>query len=56
MLNYHKAEEGKVWKHKATGSILSSELYLGKEDNKDNYEQVEEALETEEQYEEVTDN
>lgn len=41
MLNYHKADEGKVWKHKATGSILSGELYLGKEDNKDNYEQVE---------------
>ena len=42
MLNYHKADEGKVWKHKATGSLLSSELYLGKEDSKDNYEQVEE--------------
>ena len=42
MLNYHKADEGKVWKHKATGSLLSSELYLGKEDSNDNYEQVEE--------------
>lgn len=41
MLNYHKADEGKVWKHKATGELLSSELYLGKEDSKDNYEQVE---------------
>ena len=41
MLNYHKADEGKVWIHKATGSILSSELYLGNEDSKDNYEQVE---------------
>ena len=41
MLNYHKADEGKAWKHKATGEILSSELYLGKEDSKDNYEQVE---------------
>lgn len=44
MLNYHKADEGKVWKHKATGSILSGELYLGKEDSKDNYEQVGEVL------------
>ena len=44
MLNYHKADEGKVWKHIATDTILSSELYLGKEDSKDNYEQVEEVL------------
>ena len=44
MLNYHKAEEGKIWKHKATGEPLSSELYLGKEDFIENYEQVEETV------------
>ena len=44
MLNYHKAEEGKVWKHKSTGEPLSSELYLGKEDVIENYEPVKEVL------------
>lgn len=36
------AEEGKVWKHKVTGDILSNELYLGINDSIDNYEQVDE--------------
>ena len=35
------ADEGKVWKHKPTGVILSNELYLGINDSIDNYEQVE---------------
>ena len=44
MLNYYKAEEGKVWKHIPTETLLSSELYLGKEDVIENYEQVEETV------------
>lgn len=40
MLNYHKADEGKVWIHKLTGSILSDELYLGIQDSIDNYDQI----------------
>lgn len=39
------AEQGKVWKVKATGDILSSELYLGINDSIDNYEQVDEPKE-----------
>ena len=39
------AEEGKVWKVKATGDILSNELYLGINDSIDNYEQVDEPKE-----------
>ena len=35
------ADEGKVWKHKPTGVILSNELYLGINDFIGNYEQVE---------------
>ena len=34
------AEQGKVWKVKATGDILSNELYLGINDFIGNYEQV----------------
>lgn len=34
------AEEGKVWKSKLTGDILSNEIYLGINDSIDNYEQV----------------
>ena len=36
------AEQGKVFKHKITGDILSGELYLGINDSIDNYEQVDE--------------
>ena len=39
------ADEGKVWKHKVTGDILSNELYLGINDSIDNYEQVDEPKE-----------
>lgn len=39
------AEQGKVWKHKVTGDILSNELYLGINDSIDNYEQVDEPKE-----------
>lgn len=42
MLNYKKAEPGKVWKHKDTGAILSDEILLGIEDSIDNYEQIDE--------------
>ena len=38
------AEQGKVWKVKATGDILSNELYLGINDSIDNYEQIDEPL------------
>ena len=39
------ADAGKVWKVKATGDILSNELYLGINDSIDNYEQVDEPKE-----------
>lgn len=41
------AKEGKVFKNKLTGEILGFELYLGKEDNIDNYEQVDKPVEEE---------
>lgn len=44
-LRHYIAEEGKVWKHKVTGDILSNELYLGINDSIDNYEQVDEPKE-----------
>lgn len=40
MLNYHKAENGKVFKSKITNDILGYELYLAKSDTIDNYEQI----------------
>ena len=39
------ADEGKVWTVKATGDILSNELYLGINDFIGNYEQVDEPKE-----------
>ena len=39
------AKQGKVFKHKITGDILSNELYLGINDSIDNYEQVDEPKE-----------
>ena len=39
-LRHYITQEGKVWKHKITGDILSNELYLGINDSIDNYEQV----------------
>lgn len=39
------ADAGKVWKVKATGDILSNELYLGINDFIGNYEQVDEPKE-----------
>lgn len=38
------AEDGKVWKHKITGDILSEILYLGINDSIDNYEQIDKLL------------
>ena len=40
MDNHYIAEQGKVWKSKITGDILSEQLYLGKQDIISNYEQV----------------
>ena len=34
------AKEGKVFKNKLTGEMLGFELYLGKEDSIDNYEEI----------------
>lgn len=45
MNNHFIASEGKIWKSKITGDILSSELYLGKEDSIDNYEEIYKPLE-----------
>lgn len=39
-LRKYIAEEGKVWKSKLTGDILSNEIYLGVNDSIDNYEQI----------------
>lgn len=36
----YKAENGKVWKSKLDGAVLSNELILGKRDSLDNYEQI----------------
>lgn len=44
-LKKYLANTGKVWKVKATGDILSNELYLGINDSIDNYEQVDEPKE-----------
>lgn len=40
MLRHFTARDGYIWKSKLTGDLLSSELYLGKEDTIDNYEEV----------------
>lgn len=39
-MNHYIAETGKVYRLKSTGDILGNELYLGKRDSIDNYEQV----------------
>lgn len=36
----YKAAEGKVWKSKLDGAVLSNELILGKNDRLGNYEQI----------------
>lgn len=41
------AKEGKVFKNKLTGEVLGFELYIGKEDTIDNYEQVDKPVEEE---------
>lgn len=45
MLRIIDAQEGKVWKDKETGYVLSNRLYLGIEDSIDNYEEVDEIVE-----------
>lgn len=36
----YKANDGKVWRSKTDGAILSVDLILGKNDSIDNYEQI----------------
>ena len=43
------AKAGNVYKHKITGSILSNELYLGIDDDINNYEEVLEVVLDDEQ-------
>ena len=45
MMRIIDAKEGKVWKDKETGLVLSNRLYLGIEDSIDNYEEVDEIAE-----------
>ena len=45
MLRIADAKEGKIWKSKLTGDILSNRLYLGINDSIDNYEEVDEIVE-----------
>lgn len=42
------AENGKVFKDKITGDILTDRLYLGCNDSPDNYEEIEPLIEEEE--------
>lgn len=44
MLRIEIANEGKVWKHKGTGDILTNTLYLGVDDSINNYEEVDEPI------------
>ena len=46
-MNKLVAKEGKVFKNKLTGELLGFELYLGKKDSIDNYEQVDKPVEEE---------
>ena len=46
-MNKIVAKEGKVFKNKLTGEVLGFELYLGKNDSIDNYEQVDKPVEEE---------
>ena len=40
MLRKYEAENGKIWKSKITGDILSEILYLGINDKIENYEEI----------------
>ena len=46
-MNKLVAKEGNVFKNKLTGEMLGAELYLGKNDSIDNYEQVDKPVEEE---------
>ena len=46
-MNKLVAKEGKIFKNKLTGEILGFELYLGKNDSIDNYEEVDKPVEEE---------
>ena len=47
------AQEGKVFRSKIDGAILSNVLILGKHDSLDNYEEIDEPIYTEEEEENV---
>ena len=49
----HYAQEGKVFRSKIDGAILSNILILGKNDLLDNYEEIDEPIYTEEEEENV---
>ena len=49
----HYAQEGKVFRSKIDGAILSNILILGKNDSLDNYEEIDEPIYTEEEEENV---
>ena len=42
MIQIYKAEDGKIWKDKATGMLMTDTIYLGANASIDNYEQVDE--------------
>lgn len=45
MIREYIADNGKVWKSKLNGDILSETLYLGSQDSVENYEQVDKEIE-----------
>ena len=47
MNNHYIAESGKTFKSKLNESLVGEELYLGKNDSIDNYEQVDKSVEEE---------
>ena len=47
MNNHYIAESGKTFKSKLNESLVGEELYLGKNDSIDNYEQVDKPAEEE---------
>lgn len=47
MANIIKADEGKLWKSKIDGAILTDVLILGGHDSLDNYEQIDKPVEVE---------
>ena len=50
------AEEGKIFKSKVSGDILTKRLYLGCNDSADNYEEISEVEAYAEAEEEISEN